>query len=49
MVETPSINANMIPPTIAFLNATDIPPLIANTPPVIKPAIIALNGSSFYL
>lgn len=61
IVDTPSINPKMTPPTIAFLNATLIPPiidlewidnhlpLIASTPPVMNPAAIALKGSSFYL
>lgn len=43
------MSARMKPPATACLKATEVPPLIAKTPPVIAPAMIALNGSSFYL
>jgi hypothetical protein len=49
MVDTPSISRRMIPPIAAFLKATLAPPLMARTPPVMKPAATAFQGSSFYL
>lgn len=48
ITETPSIKVRITPPIIAFLFATLIPPLIAKTPPVMYPAAIAFQGSSFY-
>ena len=49
IVDTPSISARITPPIMAFLKATFRPPLIAKTPPVMKPATTAFHGSSFYL
>ena len=46
--ETPSIKKRMNPPMHACLNATEVPPLIAKSPPVTAPAMIAFQGSSFY-
>jgi hypothetical protein len=41
-VPTVSITIRITPPIIAYLKATEMPPLIASTPPVINPAAIAL-------
>ena len=49
IVDTPSISNRIIPPMNAFLKATLRPPLIASTPPVMKPDTTAFQGSSFYL
>ena len=45
--ETPSMMNRMIPPRKAYLNATEAPPRMDRMPPVMKPAAIALYGSSF--
>lgn len=41
--------ANIIPPTMALLADEAGPPLAPNTPPVIAPAHIEFQGSSFPL
>jgi hypothetical protein len=49
IVDTPSITNRINPPMNAFLKAILRPPLIASTPPVMKPDTTAFQGSSFYL
>jgi hypothetical protein len=48
-IPTPSITAKNIAHIIAPFRAAFKPPLIASEPPVRKPAMIELYGSSFFL
>jgi len=46
-VPTPSITHRITPPMTAYLKALANPLLIASTPPVRKPEMTALEGTSF--